>query len=115
MKAIGLYTYLPIDDPESLIEVELPQPSPTGRDLLVHVKAASVNPADTKVRPPQPQREKAPRILGWDAAGIVAEVGGGVTRFNVGEEVYYAGSISRPGCDSEFPLVDERIVPQTMP
>jgi NADPH:quinone reductase-like Zn-dependent oxidoreductase len=110
MKAIGLYTYLPIDDPESLIEVELPKPRPTGRDLLAHVKAVSVNPVDTEVRAPKPQREKAPRTLGWGAAGIVAEVGGGVTQFNVRDEAYYSGSIIRPGCDSKFHLVDERIV-----
>jgi NADPH2:quinone reductase len=110
MKAIGLYRYLPIDDPESLIDLEVPTPTPTGRDLLVRVKAISVNPVDVKVRAPKDQRESSPRILGWDVAGIVEQVGESASLFKPGDEVYYAGSISRPGGDSEFHLVDERIV-----
>lgn len=110
MKAVGLYRYLPVDDPESLIDVELPQPVATGRDLLVKVEAVSVNPVDTKVRAPKATVEQSPRVLGWDAAGTVAAVGPDVTLFKVGDPVYYAGSITRPGSNSEYQLVDERIV-----
>jgi NADPH2:quinone reductase len=110
MKAIGLYRYLPIKDPESLIDIELPQPTPGGRDLLVHVKAISVNPVDVKVRAPKNQHETAPRVLGWDAAGVVEAVGPDCSLFKPGDEVYYAGSIARSGSNSEYHLVDERIV-----
>jgi NADPH:quinone reductase len=109
MRAVGLYRYLPIEDPESLLDVEVPRPQPQGRDLLVRVKAVSVNPVDVKVRAPKEAVETAPRILGWDAAGVVEEVGGEVSLFSPGDEVYYAGSNVRPGCDSELHLVDERI------
>jgi NADPH:quinone reductase len=110
MKAIGLYQYLPIDNPDSLVEVEVPTPIATGRDLLVRVLAVSVNPVDVKSRAPRPGTESTPRILGYDAAGIVESVGPDGTLFKPGDEVYYAGSNVRPGCDSEFHLVDERIV-----
>ncbi|VVE27634.1 zinc-binding alcohol dehydrogenase family protein [Pandoraea soli] len=110
MKAVGLTRYLPIDDPKSLEDIELPTPTPAARDLLVKVEAISVNPVDTKVRAPKDKVEAAPRVLGWDAAGTVAAVGPDVTLFKVGDPVYYAGSITRPGANSEFHLVDERIV-----
>ena len=109
MKAIGLTRYLPISDPQSLVDVELPQPVATGHDLLVRIEAIAVNPVDTKVRAPKDKVEDAPRVLGWDAAGTVAAVGPDVTLFRVGDPVYYAGSITRPGTNSEFHLVDERI------
>ena len=110
MKAIGLYRYLPIENPESLVDVDIAKPTATGRDLLVHVKAISVNPVDVKNRAPKEQVETEPRILGWDVAGVVEQVGPDCTLFKVGDEVYYAGTITRPGGDSEFHLVDERIV-----
>ena len=110
MKAIGLYHYLPIENPESLVDVDIAKPTASGRDLLVHVRAISVNPVDVKRRAPKEQVEKEPRILGWDVAGVVEQVGPDCTLFQVGDEVYYAGSITRPGGDSEFHLVDERIV-----
>ena len=109
MKAIALTRYLPIDDPESLLDVELPQPVASGHDLLVRVEAVSVNPVDTKVRSPKETVEKSPRVLGWDAAGIVEAVGAEVTRFKPGDAVYYAGDIKRPGSNAQFQLVDERI------
>lgn len=109
MRAVGLYKYLPIDDPESLIDLEIPKPEPHRRDLLVRVKAVSVNPVDAKVRAPKEKVETDPKILGWDAAGVVEAVGGEVSLFSLGDEVYYAGSITRQGCDSEYHLVDERI------
>jgi alcohol dehydrogenase len=109
MKAVGLIRYLPINDPDSLQEFELPRPVPDQRDLLVRVEAVSVNPVDVKVRAPKPGVEARSKILGWDAAGIVEAVGPGVTLFKQGDEVYYAGSIVRPGTNSEYHLVDERI------
>src|SRR5690349_24208835 len=110
MKAVGLYRYLPISNPEALIDLDIDKPAPAGRDLLVKVEAISVNPVDYKVRAPKDTVEKTPRVLGWDAAGTVAAVGPGVTLFKVGDPVFYAGSITRPGANSEFHLVDERIV-----
>jgi NADPH2:quinone reductase len=114
MKAVALTKYLPINNPESLFDVELERPVPRGRDLLVAVNAIGVNPVDVKVRAPKSNVEAAPRVLGWDAAGIVQAVGPDVTRFKVGDRVFYAGDITRPGSNSEFHLVDERIV-GTMP
>jgi len=109
MKAI-VYTQhgLPIDDPESLVEMDLPEPQPAGRDLLIAVQAVSVNPVDTKVRKGMPTTE--PRVLGFDAVGTVAAVGPDVTLFKEGDEVYYAGSLTRAGSNAQFQLVDERIV-----
>ena len=109
MKAVGLYKYLPIDHPESLLDLEVETPVATGHDLLVGVKAISVNPVDTKRRAPKDLVEKAPKILGWDATGIVEAVGPEVTLFKPGDPVYYAGSVIRPGANCEFHLVDERI------
>ncbi|WP_206998273.1 zinc-binding alcohol dehydrogenase family protein [Trinickia mobilis] len=110
MKAVGLFRYLPIDHPEALIDVEIDKPQPSGRDLLVKIEAISVNPVDYKVRAPKDTVEAAPRVLGWDAAGIVEAVGPDVTLFKPGDPVFYAGSITRPGANSEYHLVDERIV-----
>ncbi|MEM5366784.1 zinc-binding alcohol dehydrogenase family protein [Paraburkholderia azotifigens] len=110
MKAVGLTRYLPIDNPESLVDIEIDKPRPTGHDILVKVEAISVNPVDYKVRSPKDTVEKTPRVLGWDAAGTVEAVGPDVTLFKAGDPVFYAGSITRPGANSEFHLVDERIV-----
>ena len=109
MKAISFTQHaLPIDNPQALIDISLPRPTPGPRDLLVEVRAVSVNPVDTKVRAGTFTKE--PKILGWDATGIVREVGAEVTLFQPGDEVFYAGSIARSGSYSEFHLVDERIV-----
>jgi len=110
MKAVALTRYLPVSDPQCLLDVELPPPHPSGRDLLVRVKAISVNPVDTKVRAPKDKIEKEPKVLGWDASGIVEATGSDVTLFRPGDEVYYAGDITRPGSNAELQLVDERIV-----
>jgi len=108
MKAI-VYTQhgLPIDQPDALHLMDLPAPVPGPRDLLVQVHAVSVNPVDTKVR--RGAAVTAPRVLGWDAAGVVTAVGADVTAFKPGDAVYYAGSLLRPGSYSELHLVDERI------
>ena len=110
MKAIGIYQYQPTSDPDCFAEIELEKPQPSNRDLLVKVKAVSVNPVDCKVRKSVKDKLVTPRILGWDAAGIVEQVGDRVSLFKPGDEVYYAGSITRPGSNSEYQLVDERIV-----
>jgi len=110
MKAVGSIEYLPITDPNSLRDLEVNRPIAKGRDLLVAVQAISVNPVDTKVRSSKSGTETEPRVLGWDAAGVVVETGDRVTKFKPGDEVYYAGDITRPGSNSEFQLVDERIV-----
>lgn len=110
MKAVGFTRYLPIDDPQSLVDLDLPKPAPQGRDILVAVRAIAVNPVDTKVRAPKDTVEEAPRVIGYDASGVVEAVGPEVTLFRPGDEVYYAGDITRPGTNQEFHLVDERIV-----
>ena len=96
MKAVALSHYLPIDDPNSLMDVELDMPEPTGHDLLVAIKAIAVNPVDYKVRAPKGTVESSPKVLGWDAAGVVEAVGPNVTLFKPGDEVFYAGDIRRP-------------------
>ena len=110
MRAVGLHHYLPIDHPESLLDLELPVPEPGENDLRVAVRAVSVNPVDTKLRAPKPQVESQARVLGFDAAGVVDAVGSKVRLFKPGDAVFYAGSIARPGSNAELQLVDERIV-----
>lgn len=111
MKAVGIYEHLPIEEPNSLVDLTVETPAPREHDLLVEVKAISVNPIDTKVRKRKPATDEAyPKILGWDVAGVVREVGKNCTLFQKGDEVFYAGDISRPGGNSQFHVVDERIV-----
>ncbi len=110
MKAVALTRYLPIDDPHALLDVDLDLPEPGPHDLRVRVEAVSVNPVDTKVRAPKAQVESTPRVLGYDAAGVVDAVGEAVTDFTAGDAVYYAGDITRSGSNAQFQLVDARIV-----
>lgn len=110
MKAVGYLQSLPVDAPQALFDFELPAPVASGRDLLVRVEAISVNPVDAKVRKRAQPEGDEPKILGWDAAGVVEAVGEGVTLFKPGDEVWYAGELMRQGCNSEFHLVDERLV-----
>jgi NADPH2:quinone reductase len=110
MKAVALTRYLPIDDPRSLIDVELPNPAPGAHDLLVRVEAVSVNPVDTKIRSPKPQVEAQPKVLGYDAAGTVEAIGDSVAGFRPGDRVYYAGDVTRAGSNAEYQLVDARLV-----
>ncbi|HVI53874.1 MAG TPA: zinc-binding alcohol dehydrogenase family protein [Luteibacter sp.] len=109
MKAVAYRTPLPVNDPQSLLDVELPRPEARGRDLLVKVEAISVNPVDTKIRR-NTDPEGSDKVLGWDVAGTVVAVGPEVRRFKVGDAVWYAGALDRPGANSEFHVVDERIV-----
>jgi len=111
MKAIGARQYLPVGDPGCLVEFEAEMPAPGPMDLLVHVRAVAVNPVDTKIRASLGDRpHDPPRILGWDAAGVVVSCGVDVVGFTPGDEVYYAGDITRPGCNAEFQAVDFRLV-----
>lgn len=111
MKAVGYKQPSPIQSAESLVDITLPDPVAAGRDLLVEVKAISVNPVDFKIRSGSaPLAGDEYRILGWDAAGVVKSVGLEVTLFKPGDEVFYAGSLIRRGTNAEFHLVDERIV-----
>lgn len=98
-------------NPSAFIELSLPMPEPGENDLLVEVKAVSINPVDTKVHAGIVKNGlKEPRILGWDASGIVKAVGAGVTEFKPGDEVWYAGDITRPGSNTTHQLIDARIV-----
>lgn len=110
MKAIAYYAALPINDPKSLQDVQLPEPVAGPCDLLVEVKAISVNPVDTKIRQNVAPENGAAKVLGWDVAGVIKAVGSDVTLFKVGDKVFYAGSLTRPGANSELHTVDERIV-----
>ena len=110
MKAVGYHESLPITEARSLLDLELPDPRPDGRDLLVRIEAVSVNPVDTKMRMRSTPATGEAAVLGWDACGVVVETGAEATLFQPGDEVWYAGSIARPGTNSELHLVDERIV-----
>jgi zinc-binding alcohol dehydrogenase family protein len=109
MKAVAYRTPLAANDPQSLLDIELPTPEAQGRDLLVKVEAISVNPVDTKIRR-NTDPEGADKVLGWDVAGTVVAVGPEVRRFKPGDAVWYAGALDRPGANSEFHVVDERLV-----
>ncbi|WPC04465.1 zinc-binding alcohol dehydrogenase family protein [Pseudomonas benzenivorans] len=110
MKAIAYYQSLPAEQTESLQDVRLPEPKPGPHDLLVEVRAISVNPVDTKIRSHVAPQDGEAKVLGWDASGVVRAVGREVTLFQPGERVFYAGAIDRAGANSELHLVDERIV-----
>jgi zinc-binding alcohol dehydrogenase family protein len=109
MPAVAYRKCLPVEDKESLLDVRLPVPQPGPRDLLVQVEAVAVNPVDYKIRQSNDPGDE-PKVLGWDAAGTVVAVGGEVELFKVGDEVFYAGAIDRPGANARFHAVDERIV-----
>jgi zinc-binding alcohol dehydrogenase family protein len=110
MKAVGYQRNLPIDHPEALMDITLPEPQVDGHDLLVEVKAVSVNPVDYKIRAGRAPAEGEWAVIGWDAAGVVRAVGPQVTLFQPGDRVWYAGDISRAGSNAELQRVDERIV-----
>ncbi|AVF35944.1 zinc-binding alcohol dehydrogenase family protein [Rahnella sikkimica] len=98
-------------EPSRFIAIELPQPVPGENDLLVEVKAVSINPVDTKVhKGVQKSGLDTPKILGWDASGIVKAVGSAVKNFKAGDEVWYAGDITRSGSNASEQLIDSRIV-----
>jgi zinc-binding alcohol dehydrogenase family protein len=110
MKAIAYRKSLPIDDVHALEDIELPQPKPEAHDVLVRVKAIAVNPVDVKIRANAAPAEGDVRVLGWDAVGVVEDVGSAASKFKIGDRVYYAGALNRPGANSELHVVDERIV-----
>ena len=110
MRAVGYKQPGDIARADALVDVELPRPVPQGRDILVAVRAVSVNPVDTKVRRGTGPDGDGWKVLGWDAAGLVVEVGPEATHFAPGDAVFYAGALGRSGTNAEFHLVDERIV-----
>ena len=110
MKAVGYTKSLPIDDPESLIDIELPQPIATGHDLLIKIKAIAVNPVDYKIRQRMSPEDGSYKVIGWDAVGEVVATGEAATHFKPGDVVFYAGDLNRQGCNAEYQLVDERLV-----
>ena len=109
MKAVGYQSTGGLDSEDYLVDIELDRPEVTGRDLLVEVSAVSVNPVDYKVRRREPAPDGQWKVLGWDAVGRVVETGDAVQNFKPGDQVYYAGAINRPGANSQFHRVDERI------
>jgi len=111
MRAFGANKHLKITNPDSIFEFEVAKPTPTGRDILVHVLATSVNPVDVYDRG-RTTEGQGPKVTGWDVYGVVDSVGDSVTMFKPGNKVFYAGAYDRKGCDSEYHLVDERIVGQ---
>ena len=110
MKAVAYLQPLPIDHIDALLDADLPEPEPTGHDLRVRVAAVSVNPVDTKIRRGVKPAAGQPKVLGWDAVGVVDAVGDAVTLFKPGERVWYAGDITRAGSNAELQCVDERLV-----
>ena len=109
MSAIGSFDGLPVSDERCLVDVELPVPELRPQDVLVRVQAVSVNPVDVKRRAGL-ERSQTPTVLGYDAAGVVEAIGADVSTLGVGDEVFYAGDVSRPGANAELQAVDERIV-----
>ena len=110
MKAIGFLASHEGTTAEALTDIEIDRPTPSGRDLLVQIKAISVNPVDTKVRRRTTGTGGTHQILGWDAVGEVISVGERATTYQPGDKVWYAGDVTRPGANAEYHLVDERIV-----
>ncbi|MEQ9290316.1 MAG: zinc-binding alcohol dehydrogenase family protein [Cyclobacteriaceae bacterium] len=112
MKAIGFKQSLPITDKDSFIAFETEKPTATGHDLLVKISAISVNPVDFKIRKTAAKDTvlDTPKIIGWDAVGTVEAVGDKTSKFDVGDEVYYAGDLTRSGSNAAYQLIDERIV-----
>ena len=112
MKAVGFKTSLPIASPNSFIDFEIEKPTPQGHELLVKINAIAVNPVDYKIRQNSAKDTELaePKIIGWDACGIIEAVGNEVSLFKVGDEVYYAGDITKAGCNAEYQVIDERIV-----
>ncbi|TGD74929.1 zinc-binding alcohol dehydrogenase family protein [Mangrovimicrobium sediminis] len=110
MRAVGYQHSLPVSDADCLQDIELPTPQPSGRDLLVEVRAVAVNPVDTKLRLATAPEAGQWNVLGFDAAGVVVAAGDGATLFRPGDAVWYAGDRRRAGSNAQYQLVDERLV-----
>lgn len=109
MRAVGYKESLPAEEPNSLLDITVDDPVPGANDLLVKVKAIAVNPVDTKIRM-RMAPESGHKIIGWDAVGEVVSTGDKVTGFKTGDRVWYAGDLTRPGCNAQLQTVDYRIV-----
>ena len=114
MRAVGYHESLPISESGALRDLELARPEPGANDLLVAVRATALNPVDIKTRLSKPGSGDEPRVLGWDASGEVVGMGASVTHFEIGDEVWYAGDINRPGSNAEFQCVDARIASRAL-
>lgn len=110
MKAVGYQQSLPITNPDSLMDIELPQPVASGHDLLVKIHSIAVNPVDYKIRHRFTPEEGSYRVLGWDAVGEVVATGEQVSHFKPGDTVYYAGDLNRQGSNAQYQLIDESLV-----
>ena len=111
MKAVAFRQNLPVEHPDSLVDIDLPRPEVREHDLLVRIEAVAVNPVDTKVRRfHAPPADGSWRVPGWDAAGVVEAVGDQVSRFRPGDRVWYAGDLTRQGSHAEYQAVDARLV-----
>mgnify|MGYP001398517850 CR=1 FL=1 len=110
IRAVGFQEALPISDPQSLFDFTMEKPQVKGHDLLVKIQAVSVNPIDTAVRRNTKSKLAQPKILGWDAIGLVETVGEKVSLFKPGDQVFYAGDFKRNGSNAQYQLVDERLV-----
>jgi zinc-binding alcohol dehydrogenase family protein len=110
MKAIGYTESLAISEPLSLVDIELPQPTASGHDLLVRIESIAVNPVDCKIRQNVAPQDNEYKVIGWDAVGEVVAIGELVNHFKPGDRVFYAGDLNRQGSNAEYQLVDERIV-----
>ncbi len=110
MKAVGYDRILKSDDENVLLDIDVDQPSAAGNDCLVEIKAIAVNPVDIKIRTSKQPEAGEYGILGWDACGVVKEVGDQVNLFKPGDAVWYAGAVNRPGCNAEFQLIDQRLM-----
>jgi len=111
MKAIGFKTSYNIENEQSLFEFEKDKPIAQGFDILVKINAVSMNPVDTKVRIRAATNTvlDEPKVLGYDAVGIVEEIGCDVKNFKINDRVFYAGDITRDGSNTQYQLVDSRI------
>ncbi|AQS42262.1 MAG: Zinc-binding alcohol dehydrogenase [Candidatus Tokpelaia hoelldobleri] len=110
MKAVGYFKSLPIEAPDSLVDLDLPEPELGARDVLVEVRAVSVNPVDSKTRLSAAPVGGRPRVLGFDAAGVIIRTGAGVQNFKTGDAVFYAGDLGRQGSNAQLQAVDERLI-----
>ena len=110
MNVYGVRQYHAVTADDCFVKVELPKPTPGPLDVLVQIRAIAINPVDTKVRAMQHAWQDPVKILGWDASGVITAIGENVLDFQIGDEVYYAGDLSRPGCYAEYQCVDHRII-----
>ena len=110
MKAVVIEEYGGLD---TLTEKVVEKPTVLDNQVLVEVKAASVNPIDWKLREGQLENNYSfefPIILGWDVAGVVREIGDHVVDYSVGDRVFARPDLTRYGAYAEYTAVDELLL-----